>query len=139
MTQEGGTWWEFDPDERPVPLDEDGQGVAEVAEEIVEAERQSIMRQDTEPTLATLRALAESKVLNTGEPARSLLPLGIALLVVGCAAMFSLGWSQGAAAQEAKESIQPVTRTTGTDDSAGFNKGSTTRTRKQESEEVSKR
>ena len=105
MSDDQRSWWDFDPDERPVPLDPIGEAVAIEAEAIVESQRQEIIREDTDPTGQTLAALREAAAspLSGGdseqEPA-SLRRVALVLLSVGCVAMFSLGWVQGAAAAE---------------------------------------
>jgi hypothetical protein len=97
----GESWWEFDPAEKPVPLDGEGWRVADDAELIVNSHREAIGREDTEPTLETL-----SRLRSQGNPPREIsfpktaVRLGIGLLVAGCVAMFSLGWVQGRATAE---------------------------------------
>ena len=118
MTERRGNqlpWWEFDPDEKPVPMTGARWEAADDAELIANAEREAILREDTKPSLVTLGQLAA-----TQEPCRcpSRIPVTrrIALaasvaLVVGCAGAFSLGWLQG------DSLVQPgdasMTRTTG--------------------------
>ena len=92
-------WWEFGEDEKPVPLGPDGWHAPDEAELIVNAEREAIIREDTEPNLVTLDQLAADSgpapkragVVVT-KPAAL---VGAALLLVGCLAMFVLGWSHG--------------------------------------------
>ena len=112
MSEDRRSWWDFDPDERPVPLDPVAEAVAAEAEEIVESQRQSIMREDTDPTLQTLAALREAAASPVDEgldraPA-SLRRIAVALLSVACVAMFSLGWLQGGARAEAR--VSPTDR-----------------------------
>lgn len=99
--QDSGSWWEFDPGEKPIPLDGDGWKVADDAEMIVNSHREAIGREDTDPTLETLARLRSQ----AGPPRQISLPkpairAAIGLLVVGCAAMFALGWVQGSATSE---------------------------------------
>ncbi|MDP9069318.1 MAG: hypothetical protein M3N53_13370 [Actinomycetota bacterium] len=107
-------WWEFDPEEKPVPVAAGGWGPADEAELIANAERQAIIREDTEPALVTLSQLAAVQ-----EPARS--PSGVSVtrravvaaaltLLVGCAGTFSLGWRHGRSAVRADATS--MTRTT---------------------------
>ncbi len=100
-------WWEFDPEERPVPLS-NAMDAAEAAEQIVEAERQSIIREDTDPTLQTLAALQQQHAPSpaAGDPPKSVLRVALLLLVAGCVGTFSLGWAQGASAQQL---VEPTT------------------------------
>ena len=108
MSEDRRSWWDFDPDERPVPLDPIAEAVAAEAEEIVESQRQSIMREDTDPTLQTLAALREAAVVpadgGLDRAPASLRRIAVALLSVACVAMFSLGWVQGGARAEARVS-----------------------------------
>ncbi len=93
-------WWEFDHDEKPVPLGPEGAWHApDEAELIVNAEREAIIREDTEPTLVTLAQLAA-----TAQPPRarrgiavsnSAALVAVVVLLLGCVAMFVLGWHQG--------------------------------------------
>jgi hypothetical protein len=98
--QDRTPWWELDPEESPVPLDTDGWVAADDAELIVNLEREAIIREDTEPTLSTLATLNalgerhESRGLRVSH--LSLMTAALSLLL-GCAAMFVLGWSQGSA------------------------------------------
>lgn len=122
-------WWEFDPDERPVPLDPIAEAIAEEAEGIVESQRQAIMREDTDPTGETLAALREAaEAASAGDAddgTGSLRPVALALLSVGCLAMFSLGWVQGAAARAGAQisSSDRVVTPTNKDPRAGSNEG----------------
>lgn len=128
------SWWEFDPDERPVPLDPIAEAVAVEAEEIVESQRQAIMREDTDPTgetvAAALREAAETASAggSVGDRPGSLRRVALALLSVGCVAMFSLGWVQGAAARAGAHasSADRVMRSTNHDERAESNEGSST-------------
>ena len=93
-------WWEFDRDEKPVPLGPEGAWHApDDAELIVNAEREAIIREDTEPTLVTLGQLAAAaqpprkrKGVAVSKPAALLAAVA---LLLGCVVMFALGWSQG--------------------------------------------
>lgn len=104
---ESTPWWGLDPEEQPVPLDPDQQWhPAHEAERIVNAEREAIIREDTEPTIVTLAQLAASA--ETTAPRRGIevtraaaLLAGTALLV-GCLVMFTVGWRQGRARVEAR-------------------------------------
>lgn len=113
---ESTPWWELDPEERPVPLGSDQQWhAADEAELIVNAEREAIIREDTEPTIVTLAQLAASAEPTAPrrgiEMARSTALVAGAALLVGCVVMFTVGWHQGRDRVEAKGS-GPVTRTT---------------------------
>lgn len=103
-------WWEFDPEERPVPMTP---GPADEAELIVNAEREAILREDTEPsvvTLAQLRAGTEPRPPQTGVPmSRRAAKLAAAGLAAACAAMFALGWAQ-ARANVVNEAVSPATQ-----------------------------
>ena len=98
-------WWEFDPDERPVPLgSEVTWGASDEAELIVNAERGAIMREDTEPnlvTLAQLAAAAEPRHRQRRHRQRgiavshSVALFALAALLLGCVVMFVLGWNRG--------------------------------------------
>lgn len=107
-------WWEFDPEERPIPMSP-GQSwePADDAELIVNAEREAILREDTEPsvvTLAQLRAATEPSPPQTGAPmSRRVARLAAAGLAAACAAMFALGWAQGRA-HAVTEAVRPVTQ-----------------------------
>lgn len=104
-------WWEFDPAEKPVPLGaEDEWGLADDAELIVNSERETMTRQDTEPTLQTLAAIKAAAAHawsgregNAPISSRSGVALAVALLLAGAVTMFALGWSQGVAARNARE------------------------------------
>ena len=120
------SWWDFDPDERPIPLSELAEAVANEAEEIVESQRQAIMREDTEPTGQTLAALQEAAAAPapSGEKDRqpsSLNRVALALLAAGCAVMFGLGWVQGNEARA--EARDRVTNTTNKDAPVESNQG----------------
>ena len=129
MSEDQRSYWEFDPDERPVPLDEVAEAVATEAEAIVESQRQEIIREDTDPTGETLAALREAVATTSPsggteqEPA-SVRRVALTLLSVGCVAMFSLGWVQGAAAEDASSRAERVTAPTNTDGHTESNEGS---------------
>lgn len=80
----GRPWWDFDPDERPVPLTEEDVAVALEAERIVQAERQAMIRQARDFRESPLDRLVSVRT--------------IALLLAVCLVMFALGWKQGASA-----------------------------------------
>ena len=93
-------WWEFDRDERPVPLGPEGAWHApDEAELIVNAEREAIIREDTEPNLVTLAQLAAAPPAPQKEPgiavSKSAALVAVMALLLGCVAMFTWGWSQG--------------------------------------------
>lgn len=92
-------WWEFDRDERPVPLGPEGAWHApDEAELIVNAEREAIIREDTEPNLVTLAQLAAAQPPRKRQGvavSKSAALLAVGALLLGCVAMFALGWSQG--------------------------------------------
>ena len=93
-------WWEFDHNERPVPLGPEGAWHApDEAELIVNAEREAIIREDTEPnlvTLAQLAAVAQPPRKRQGiAVSKSAALVAVMALLLGCVAMFALGWSQG--------------------------------------------
>ncbi|MCA1601964.1 MAG: hypothetical protein LC776_10105 [Acidobacteria bacterium] len=97
---EATPWWELPDGEKPVPL---GPGhaweAADEAELIVNVEREAIIREDTEPslvTLAQLAAAAEPQVSRAGiAVSRPTALVAAGILLLGCAAMFALGWRQG--------------------------------------------
>lgn len=110
-------WWEFGHDERPVPLGPERSWHApDEAELIVNAEREAIIREDTEPNLVTVADLAAP----THSPRQS---HGIAVtksaavaatmvLLLGCVAMFGWGWSHGRQAvanADGPVSVSPAT------------------------------
>lgn len=132
-------WWDPNPDEQPIPPDVIGRSVEDAAERIVEAERQAIMREDTEPTLQTLLsmrgpAMREAPHSSTQRP---VLRGAIALLIAGCVGAFSLGWSQGAAARTS--AADAVSEATVRQESVTSDEGSSTRTESRSAEEVSER
>lgn len=92
-------WWEFDPDEKPVPMTGAGWGAADEAELIAIGEREAIIREDTEPNLVTLgqlAAAAEPAVLRQGIAVGNSAAVAAAMvLLLGCVAMFVWGWSHG--------------------------------------------
>lgn len=93
-------WWEFDPDERPVPLGPEGaRGAPDEAELIVNAERRVIMREDTEPNLVTLAQLAAAAQPSHHQKGiavnHSMIRFALAALLLGSAVMFELGWNRG--------------------------------------------
>ena len=94
-------WWELDPEERPVPLDAGGGwAVADDAELFVNLEREAIIREDTEPALATLTSTGHDQRTvrrRTLTVSRSGLAAAVLSLAIGCLAMFAWGWNQGAA------------------------------------------
>lgn len=93
-------WWDAEDGERPVPLGPEGPWAApDEAELLVNAEREEIIREDTEPdlvTLAQLAAPARPEVQREGlAVSRSAASAAVALLLIGCVAMFVLGWNRG--------------------------------------------
>ena len=93
-------WWEFGGDEKPVPLGPEGSWHApDEAELIVNAEREAIIREDTEPnlvTLADLAAPAESpRKSHRIAVTKSTAVVAAMVLVLGCVAMFAWGWTHG--------------------------------------------
>lgn len=89
-------WWEFDPNERPVPLDPTDRWQApDDAELIAHSEREAIARQDTEPTGLTIARSVEAPSSSSRVSLGRRAAIAACLLVVGCGAMFSLGWSHG--------------------------------------------
>jgi hypothetical protein len=110
-----------------------------VAERIVEAERQAIIREDTEPTLQTLLSMGGPAVPEAphSRMGRPVLRGAIALLIVSCVGAFSLGWSQGAAARAS--TFDGVTETTVRQQGVKSDEGSRSRTQSRSAEEVSER
>lgn len=94
-------WWELDPEERPVPLDAGGGwAAADDAELFVNLEREAIIREDTEPNLATLTSTGHDQRTirrRALSVSRSGLAAAALSLAIGCVAMFAWGWNQGAA------------------------------------------
>lgn len=123
----GVPWWEFDPDEKPIPLGAEGEwGLADDAEVIVNSEREAIARENTDPTLQTLVAMRAAGrdgrsgrgVFLPSQP-RSVRVVAIVLLLAGCVALFSHGWSRGVAARESRDRPGSVSlrRVSGQEDS----------------------
>ena len=111
-------WSDFDPEEKPVPLDPARWVAADDAELIVNVERQELIRQDTEPTAETLVMLAERHGGEASRP-RLNLTVAVALLIAGCIAMFLLGWRQGESHRQAVEGAmgpQSISVHSGNDD-----------------------
>ena len=99
MTYERQPWWDFDPNERPIPLDPVVEAVADEAAAIVESQRRAIMREDTDPngeTIAALRMAVPAPRTRVIGGIVSLRRVAVALLSLGCVAMFLLGWVEGA-------------------------------------------
>lgn len=99
---ESTPWWELDPQEKPVPLTPDqSRRVADEAELIVKAEREAIIREDTEPTIVTLAQLAAEAKPRPGRSGISVTRRAVAMaaasLFLGCVITFTLGWQQGRA------------------------------------------
>jgi hypothetical protein len=93
-------WWEFDPDERPVPLGPEATwGASDEAELIVNSERRTIMRENTEPNLVTLAQLAAAAEPRRGqkeiEVSHSMALFALAALLLASVVMFVLGWNRG--------------------------------------------
>ena len=113
-------WSEFDPEEKPVPLDPARWVAADDAELIVNVERQELIRQDTEPTAETLVMLAGRHGCEADPSGPRLnLTVAVALLIAGCIAMFLLGWRQGEAHRQAvggAMGLQPISVHSGIDD-----------------------
>jgi len=113
------TWWEFDPEERPVPLAADAAGeAADEADLIVNAERETI-REDPESTIVTLAELSgdqEGVVPRTSPVSKPAVVVAALILLAGCAGTFTLGWHQGKAALATREraagEAAPVTHIT---------------------------
>jgi hypothetical protein len=114
---EATPWWELPDGEKPVPL---GPGhaweAADEAELIVNVEREAILREDTEPnlvTLAQLAAAAERQVSGPGvSVTRSAALVAVGILLLGCAAMFALGWHQGKEILASRATSSSVTQPT---------------------------
>lgn len=115
---EGRPWWEFPDGEKPVPL---GSGeaweVADEAELIANVERETIVREETEPNLVTLAQLAAAaercQVARPGvSVSRSMALVAVVILLLGCAAMFALGWHQGKEILESRATPSSVTQRT---------------------------
>ena len=109
-------WWEFDQDEKPVPLGaERAWHAPDEAELIVNAEREGIIREDTEPNLVTLAQLAAA-----ADPPRKRDGIAVTksaavaaamVLLLGCVAMFAWGWSHGRqVADAAIPVLEPTSR-----------------------------
>lgn len=95
-------WWEFDPEEVPVPSESLGWEAPDDAELIVNAERQAILREDTEPSVMTLPAVELSQEghgsrISVGPSSRAAAITAVVLLVVACCAAFVAGWQRGSA------------------------------------------
>lgn len=107
-------WWEFGHDERPVPLGPESSWHApDEAELIVNAEREAIIREDTEPnlvTLADLAAPAQSPREGHGVAVTKSAAVAAAMaLLLGCVAMFAWGWSHGRHVGDASVSVSEST------------------------------
>ena len=114
---EPSPWWEFGRDEKPVPLGPEGTWHApDEAELIVNAEREAIIREDTEPSLVTLPQLAAAAERQVSRPGvsvtRSTALMAVGILLLGCAAMFALGWHQGKETLAGRATPSSVTQPT---------------------------
>ena len=112
-------WSEFDPEEKPVPLDPARWVAADDAELIVNVERQELIREDTEPTAETLVMLAGRHGDAHHSRPRLNLTVAVALFIAGCIAMFLLGWRQGESHRQAVEGAigrHPISVHSGNDD-----------------------
>lgn len=87
MTGISGSWWDFDEGEKPVPLIADAEAVLGAANEAVDAAREAICREVTEPV----------RIPDPGSRDMSVVAVG--LLLIGCVAMFVIGWWHGVSAQ----------------------------------------
>ena len=114
-------WWEFDPNERPVPLDPtDRWHAPDDAELIAHAELVAIARQDTEPTGLMIATSIKRRPSVSRIPVRGRAAVAACILVLACGAMFSMGWSHGSrvaassgpGADEVRQSTDAVTPTT---------------------------
>ncbi len=95
-------WWEFDPEEVPVPAKSLLWEAPDDAELIVNAERQAILREDTEPSVMTIPPVeaprgGEGSGMSVSPLSRAAGIAAIVLLVLACCAAFLAGWHQGAA------------------------------------------
>lgn len=127
-----GAWWDFDPAERPVPLTPDAEAVIGEAHQTVTTAQEAIAREVTEPLLTPPTFTSDGDVLETS---RRPLALALCLLLVGCLAMFSIGWKQGAAprgfvdpqaqvrADHHPDLLKDVTRGTTSDPAPRFSDG----------------
>ena len=85
MTNASGSWWDFDEEEQPVPLTAEAEAVLDAADDVVASAREALSREITEPVPLHLPA----------PTARDISAVAIGLLLVGCIAMFVIGWWQG--------------------------------------------
>jgi len=107
-------WWEFDPDERPVPLFDPqdpesrsvGKGVTEEAQSIVWSAREAIAREDTDPALS-FAGLTPTRDTVLSVMGRRVGLVAAGLLAVGCMGSFALGWRQGSMAARPSSSSIP--------------------------------
>ena len=83
MTGISGSWWDFDDGEKPVPLIADAEAVLGAADEAVASAREAICREATEPMRIPAPASRDMSVVAVG------------LLLIGCIAMFAIGWWHG--------------------------------------------
>jgi hypothetical protein len=114
---EATPWWEFPDDEKPVPLGPgDAWEAADEAELIVNVEREAIGREDTEPSLVTLAQLAAAADRQVSPPgvsvSRSTALVAVGILLLGCTAMFALGWHQGKEILASRATSSSVTQPT---------------------------
>ena len=85
MTADGGSWWDFDEEEQPVPLTAEAEAVLDAADDVVASAREALSREITQPVPVRLPA----------PTARDISAVAIGLLLIGCVAMFVIGWWQG--------------------------------------------
>ena len=102
MTGISGSWWDFDEGEKPVPLIADAEAVLGAANEAVDAAREAICREVTEPV----------RIPDPGSRDMSVVAVG--LLLIGCIAMFAIGWGQGVSSQSTVRTgaVRPVAEDT---------------------------
>ncbi len=78
-------WWDFDPSEMPIPLGPGDQAVLEAAEQEVASAYEVLSREETQPIHLPVTPRLD----------RDSLRLAIAVLLLGCLAMFSAGSRSG--------------------------------------------
>lgn len=92
-------WWNFDPAQRPVPLDERGEDEGNLGPDSVDHAQQGGSGERAIVTVGELAAATASRSIPPGVAVG--IPTAVrvfALLLVACVGMFALGWRQGRAA-----------------------------------------
>lgn len=97
-----GSWWDYDEGERPLPLTADAEAVLDAANEAVDTAREAICREVTEPVCIPYPMSRDMSVVAVG------------LLLIGCVAMFAIGWWHGVSSRSIVRpgAVRPVAEAT---------------------------